>query len=206
MRERREETVCRSVRQVEETHPIESDRGAGEIRAVNVFKIFPPSKPGAVGFTRPGAPPGTTDFRAWFDYFVQRIGAAVEQLNAWQFNLLEGAKPNEAEFAAELDALARDMGIGQPGSHNPTRLVWPLSGVYVCDLLLTGAPKSEDKRVLLVTAFEMNAEYQVVTNCSVVLIEPTPQGGDTPGTLPPIVNWKSSSSSSLATSSSSTPP
>jgi hypothetical protein len=214
------ETIeCRSVLQVEKTYPIAGKFSEGDLYDVNVFKVFPPVEPREGPFVEPEMHPLSTDFQEWFDYFVELIGATVEKLNAWQFNmgqqkpLPSGSHPLARKFAKKLDALAQAMGIGQKGSHNPRKLRWPLDGVYVCDLLLQ-LPKPTKRlprgkridptRVLLITSFESDPDYRVVTHCSVVLIEPSRKDKHKAAVLPPaVVNWDSSSSSSLGTGSSS---
>jgi hypothetical protein len=202
--------VCERVHKIHK-YPIKGSKSEGTLYDV---KVFPPSKPGRTGFAVPPAPPKTRSFSNWFEYFIQAIGAAVEQLNAWQFNLDEQPKPTKPShhqmrciFADELDNLATVMQVGE--SHNPEKLIWPLNGVYVCDLALTVARDKDPYRLLLVVSFEADPDYRLVTNCSVMLIEPAAYnkpGGLTARPGPPapkLINWNSSSSSSLATSSSS---
>jgi hypothetical protein len=210
-------TVCRRVLQVEKTYPIRGKRSAGRVHDIHVFKIFPPREPRAKPLVQPAARPLSANFSEWFEYFVNRIGATVEQLNAWQFNLnqhrpaLPRTHPLARRFAKELDALAREMGIGPNQAPNPSQLRWPLNGVYVCQLLLAidrsgrQAARSGLTRVQLITAFDAEPDYRLVTRCSVVLLEAAPQPAFKSAlALAKPMDWgSSSSSSSLNTGSSS---
>ncbi len=89
----------------------------------------------------------------------------------------------------DLEGLAAKMRIGK--GHNPQRLIWPLNGVYVCDL-----QKAPGFNAVLVTSFECEPDYQLVTNCSVQLIQPVKKPDY-------VINNAGPSSSSLASSSSS---
>ncbi len=168
------------------SYPFEGKNCRGHMYDI---KVFPPSNPGRAGFSDPGGPPTSGKFKDWFQYYVKLTGYHVECLNAYQFNL-DGVDiaAVRGQFIEHLEVLVRAMCIGK--SHNPAKLIWPLNGVYVCDLQNTTGFKA-----VLVTSFECDPDYQLVTNCSVQLIQPVKAPEY-------VINNVSSSSSSLATSSS----
>jgi hypothetical protein len=186
------------------TYKVEGKKSTARLSSL---KVFPPSKPGKTKFRPIPKQPTTKDFRAWFDYFVSYIGATVEELNGRQFNLDKKSGRSAlnaaiAAFADRLECLAESMQIGK--KPNPSMLIWPLNGVYICDLKLPVSGPSKIYRVKLVVSFEADLGYQVVTNCSVLLIEPSACNDAAPDA--PVLRalfWDSSSSSYLATSSSS---
>jgi hypothetical protein len=165
-------------------------RAKGDISGTGFdIKFFPPSETGREAFTDPTSLPPNGNFLQWVDYFVNLVGAKVEKLNGFQFNLDDVNAGNEQNMSDELGKLADALKLGSGKS--PKELRWPLAGSYTFSWSPQDAQSIGFQEVTVDLFFEAERDFRMVVNCSVELRIKV-------GNVAPL----SSSSSYLATSSS----
>jgi hypothetical protein len=139
------------------------------------IKCFPHSRPAAregpyqVPRRKPATSrgPRNSTFDDWVEYYVQKIGSAVEKLNALQFDLEEDPRKKAHEMGTTLDELAKDLNLHEEDAHGPEVLHWPLAGSYRLSWRGEVAGKLGFRDFNLDLFFENDPDYRVVTNVSI---------------------------------------